>query len=634
MFLMLRWNSDMRFNKWPALVALSVLLLNMVSDGLSAQDTLLTSQENAGSAIDVSQFKGALDCTECHVSPSVKAEVNKVTDFVALDEFKRWIDTDVHARSFMQIVPNEDTFNTLNAGFAELQRASKQALGTRVEWGESNLLSKDMCEKLGYSPASLDSTNLEGTQFARDCLTCHAGYDHNTDKLVEEVKRFGVGVGCESCHGPSGKWYDPHKDPDWRKVSPLDKQKLGMIDVRNPAVRASQCLSCHVGNEDEHKVVTHRMFAAGHPPLPGIEVESFAQQTSRHWRPLAEKPVFEFRDQFAAQNHLAVNDFTESRTVVIGGVVALRESLALLGDTATSDLRQWPEFASFDCAACHHDLRADSWRQQRGFRGQPGRPQLHVWPETLIKIGIVSVANKRGLSSVECQKLLDEYKAGRDAIQNVLDQQPFGDAAKMASKDGNGVTQNLVKWLDQVIWTDDGEQRSSLEGFNQADAIEVLQLMTGAKPEYFDPDTEVFDFSSARQLAWAISVVSNELTRRAADGKLSYDNDKVDRIVMELSETMRLKLPGESLFFTRNDEQGKLARLRYIKSDESKAQFEKIADRARIAIDIKDLSDEEKTTIEGGFGKITEKQGELFDAIYQFDRKQFLQQIQLLRECF
>ena len=31
------------------------------------------------------------------------------------------------------------------------------------------------------------------------------------------------------------------------------------------------CLSCHLGNAREGRVVTHEMYAAGHPPLPGFE---------------------------------------------------------------------------------------------------------------------------------------------------------------------------------------------------------------------------------------------------------------------------------------------------------------------------------------------------------------------------
>ena len=62
-----------------------------------------------------------------------------------------------------------------------------------------------------------------------------------------------------------------------------------MIDVRNPIVRAEQCFGCHIGNAAEGKIITHEMYAAGHPPLPNIEIESYVAQLPRHWRYLDEK---------------------------------------------------------------------------------------------------------------------------------------------------------------------------------------------------------------------------------------------------------------------------------------------------------------------------------------------------------
>ena len=39
-----------------------------------------------------------------------------------------------------------------------------------------------------------------------------------------------------------------------------------------------------------------------------------------------------------------------------------------------------PEFAEYDCFACHHDLRSPGWRQERGYDGrQPGLPPWGTW---------------------------------------------------------------------------------------------------------------------------------------------------------------------------------------------------------------------------------------------------------------
>ena len=64
-----------------------------------------------------------------------------------------------------------------------------------------------------------------------------------------------------------------------------------MTDLWDPVTRGKKCVSCHIGNPDpeEEKVVTHAMYAAGHPPLPGIEVATFSDAQPRHWQYLREK---------------------------------------------------------------------------------------------------------------------------------------------------------------------------------------------------------------------------------------------------------------------------------------------------------------------------------------------------------
>src|SRR5205823_3754378 len=45
---------------------------------------------------------------------------------------------------------------------------------------------------------------------------------------------------------------------------------------------------------------------------------------------------------------------------------------------AQANRRPWPEFAEYDCFACHHDLQAKSWRQARNSSGpKPGTLPWH-----------------------------------------------------------------------------------------------------------------------------------------------------------------------------------------------------------------------------------------------------------------
>jgi hypothetical protein len=60
----------------------------------------------------------------------------------------------------------------------------------------------------------------------------------------------------------------------------------------------------------------------------------------------------------------------------VGQASALAQGMTLLAGHATSN---WPEFSDLECYQCHHDLRAASWRIQRGYAGRkPGSLQVSV----------------------------------------------------------------------------------------------------------------------------------------------------------------------------------------------------------------------------------------------------------------
>jgi hypothetical protein len=147
-----------------------------------------------------------------------------------------------------------------------------------------------------------------------------------------------------------------------------------MYDTRNLVKRAEKCVSCHVG--DEIRNVDHELIAAGHPDLV-FDFETYTAMMPPHWRP-------------------APTDGVGGRAWTVGQVVALRESLQRLARrTQQRAATAWPEFAEFECFACHHDVnniestyysRGDgnrlqdggkwevSWRQQRGYPGVAGIP--------------------------------------------------------------------------------------------------------------------------------------------------------------------------------------------------------------------------------------------------------------------
>jgi hypothetical protein len=398
----------------------------------------------------------------------------------------------------------------------------------------------------------------------RNCLSCHSNW--HWKEGFEKPPLFEFGVTCESCHGASSLWEGPHDAADWRKESPKTKEdKYGFIDVRNPIRRAKQCFSCHIGNVQEGKVVTHEMYAAGHPPLPGIEIESFAEQMPSHWRFLHEKGEFRFRDEYIKANfpgvkHDPLTDLPRTKSTLIGGVMAMREAVNLFASQANdeSSTAAWPELAVFDCAACHHDLAAPGWRQKRGYGSSvPGRPQMFVWPEALIK---AAVRHRAGDDDAKFQADWNAFQGSMEKLRRSLDRRPFGTPAdlKAAVLDEGG----LISWLDQLA------QDLFTSRVQQTDARRVLGTLVTLPPESYP------DYHTARQLAWAIRTIQTELgtgsfpgfqgrpadeSEKAAidravanlklfaawrDGSRADAAAKTDSLLGALTSQLRLKLPA------------------------------------------------------------------------------------------
>ncbi|MGL4553662.1 MAG: multiheme c-type cytochrome, partial [Gemmataceae bacterium] len=143
---------------------------------------------------------------------------------------------------------------------------------------------KRMGELLGYK---------EDPRTWKACLTCHAFWVEDK-KLLGESFDIREGVNCVACHGAYSDWFTQHSNIDFaRKFRALDRPTKwathGMKDLWDPLKRAELCASCHVGNRAEGKFVTHEMYAAGHPPLPGFEPATFSNEMPRHWQYLREK---------------------------------------------------------------------------------------------------------------------------------------------------------------------------------------------------------------------------------------------------------------------------------------------------------------------------------------------------------
>lgn len=207
--------------------------------------------------------------------------------------------------------------------------------------------SKVMARRL----AAADGSNPEPTK-RDDCLSCHA-FGHDIPKNMKQTAfQLDDGVSCEACHGRSERWQAPHQfKKDWRAKSAAQWLEAGMYDTRDLRRWAEKCLECHLAaaaagaaDPQDHirNRVTHTLMGAGHPPLT-FELAADTFGVPKHW------------DDTGTYLDDSEGSWYFARLWAVGQAVTLRETM--------TQLRAWsgrsraaPDFALFDCYACHHEF--------------------------------------------------------------------------------------------------------------------------------------------------------------------------------------------------------------------------------------------------------------------------------------
>lgn len=363
---------------------------------------------------------------------------------------------------------------------------------------------------------------------APGCVSCHGVLIRDANLLEDSKKlefRIEDGVSCVVCHGPYKEWVSEHglERLKWRKLTRAQKEaNYGMTDLWHPAKRAKLCASCHIGSTAEGKVVTHAMYAAGHPPLPSLELATFSEEMPRHWEYLREKKAPVQKELGFAEEKAR---WEQTELVIVSGVVALRQSLDLLRTQAKQCQQakepsgQVLDLALFECASCHHELRYPGWRQARGYSGKPGRPRLSSWPTTLARLGIRQLGDEPAELDVGLAKLAASF-----------DTRPFGDPERVAAE-----AETLVTWLDAIL------ERLERGRFDRA----TVERMRSALTEF--KDKEFPDYESARQRAWAFVILTEELDWKPgtteAEQRRNY-NQRLDAVSGQIGESLMLALPS------------------------------------------------------------------------------------------
>ncbi len=464
---------------WLALLAAPMLGLANVA---SAQDRAAAPAE----ARKIHEYIDFSECFGCHERPSSLAS----TEWISLRESGVWLREDKHARAFAVLQEERSR---------QMGRILKEPLG----WDDDDASTKQVC------------------------LSCHSNWHRGQPKPDERSLEFGVS--CQSCHGPGSNYLKPHREVEWRTLTSGEKEARGMIDLREPRRRGEQCLSCHIGNVAQGKVLTHEMYAAGHPPLSGIEVETFCQAMPPHWEP-AERKSQRVRELLNVKPDLSAG----TKAVVLGSVLPLRASLNLFAAELAAHPERGADFPQFDCYASHHELQTPSWRQQRGYSGAPGRLPPRAWPLALLRAGILEP-----LGDAELVQLSSQSQSQLAQFYGVLDKRPLGDARLMGDPDESGsLSQKLLTSLDELA------ARLAARDYTHQESLLILRRLAASLAE------QIVDFDSARQIGWAMRTIYGSLP------EMPSDDAAIRHVFDEMNNDLTLDLPTAPKWNFREEQAG------------------------------------------------------------------------------
>jgi hypothetical protein len=106
------------------------------------------------------------------------------------------------------------------------------------------------------------------------------------------------------------------------------------------------------------------MYAAGHPPLPPLDLLAYAREQPRHWGFADDMPFIakmaadkSTADKAFALYHYRAGESFVARRFAESAVAALG-STATLGAQLADDAKKRQDgldFAAFDCYSCHHN---------------------------------------------------------------------------------------------------------------------------------------------------------------------------------------------------------------------------------------------------------------------------------------
>ncbi|MFM8272133.1 MAG: multiheme c-type cytochrome [Gemmata sp.] len=479
---------------------------------------------------------GASSCQTCHNNPNPQGEAEyKQTlgfEFIRLWENRVWSAHDLHSMATRNLITkdtpgvnDDDRKKYLNATAQRMEEKLRKYRGKDYHVGTD-----------------------------KDCLACHASVIQpislappstwKTDSFapIEE------GVGCEMCHGHGSMYSERHKanrfskeNPgatkvvDWRNYPAEVKKDWGLVNLRDATTATQACASCHIGNKADGRFVTHDMFAAGHPPLPPLDLMAYAREQPRHWGFAHEMPYITkmAKDPINADRAYALYHYREGESFVARRFA--ESALAALGATANLGAQladdakaknDGLDFAAFDCYSCHHNLKYPSERQDRGYVGRPGRP---LYRPAAFALARLVVDHAGGMDKGDALKgAAAELDAAELELADAFTFKTYGDADKVKA-----ATAKIAKWSDDT--------RKKLEVVRYTGA-EVKKLFDKLIAVAADDKKPVGDPEVAQLYVWAVETLYIDLQPKDKTEKKEEPKALKDmRVALKGSVVTRLR---------------------------------------------------------------------------------------------
>lgn len=313
------------------------------------------------------------------------------------------------------------------------------------------------------------SLGLGNAQSAPACLGCHATYA----PAGQRGAKFTLtdGVGCESCHGPSGgSWLAEHYALPATHASNV---AAGLTPLDNPRARAGVCLDCHYGSSKPGQFVTHAMMAAGHPRI-SFELDLFSALQQHH------EVDADYVSRKGAPDAV--------RFWAVGQAEAVRRSTSLFAQPKFAYEGAFPQFTFLDCHSCHRTI-TDGPQRKLTFETNPGRPIPFGNPpfndENMILLSAVAGALVPGEAQAYQNAARDFHKA-------------------------MGAGPEQTRAAAQTLSARAGTLSEALAGraFGNADAFRVIAIIAGeaTAPRFTD-------YAGSVQAVMAVDTLLNALVR-------------------------------------------------------------------------------------------------------------------------